>query len=116
MRPVTPGHTVEITVDPDRPGNASVKVDGVERNNAIHHHVGERPDIVLLDAPILFDGMRWLTVNGQVGITPETAELLIALGWTPPPDQHIPARPPQIDMSAFEHALEIPDETEGEPR
>jgi hypothetical protein len=56
--------------------------------------VGERPTIVVLHPGVFeidppecdFDGMTWRD-RAEVYITDTTVELLVALGWTRPPEQ-----------------------------
>lgn len=81
---------------------ASVKVDGIEHHNAITayvitHAAGERPSIVTLHTvdEIWFDYGVWRDI-ADVRISTQTTDLLVALGWTPPPGQETTTTEPKI--------------------
>lgn len=81
-------HRVELTPDWP-PGNGSVKVDGHEIGPAVQRfaltaHAGEVPtlEVELSHAEVTSLGAEQV----EVIITEPTHEALIALGWTPPPE------------------------------
>jgi hypothetical protein len=83
-------HRVEITPDWP-PGNGSVLIDGHDIANAVREArvvvvvpAGEAPRVELELGVVNITPLG--ATEAEVYISPETRDALIALGWTPPPE------------------------------
>ena len=81
-------HDVKITSDPSRPAKvALLTIDGQEFTMATGLKFEAKPDhfatatLEFISQAFTYEGVA------AVGVSDETAELLVKLGWTPPTDQ-----------------------------